>query len=266
MNFKKTYILFLTLFVVYFTYTFYQNFKNFIPNKESIKSTFEIKNSICNAKNINKKEIVKIIEETLDENPQIIINALEGHVNKQQNTYNAKLQQKVINYKSQLLNNNKDPKHGNINAKNIFIIFYDYNCIYCKKMSKVLKQIIDNKLDIYFIFKELPILGNDSFNSSKISLELYKIAPNKFLDFHFALMEDYKNISLEQKIKNICALLNIDASYLYKEAFKTLTEYTIQQNFDIAKGIGFKSTPTIIINDQLIPGTINYNQIVKIIT
>ena len=33
---------------------------------------------------------------------------------------------------------------------------------------------------------------------------------------------------------------------------------------EIAKGIGFRSTPTIIINDQLIPGFIGYDQVTSI--
>ena len=39
----------------------------------------------------------------------------------------------------------------------------------------------------------------------------------------------------------------------------------IDKNLEIAKGIGFRSTPTIIVNEQLIPGYVNYDKLMSII-
>jgi hypothetical protein len=131
-------------------------------------------------------------------------------------------------------------------------------------MSEVLKQIVDNKQDVYIVFKELPILGANSLKASKLALAVYKIAPEKFLDFHFALMEDSSNNSLDQKVKSICKTLKIDTSQLYKQIDDTSIQSALDQNLQIAKGIGFRSTPTVIINDQLIPGFINYDRVMSI--
>ena len=39
----------------------------------------------------------------------------------------------------------------------------------------------------------------------------------------------------------------------------------IDKNLEIAKGIGFRSTPTVIVNEQLIPGYVNYDKLMSII-
>ena len=266
MKSKNIFILLLILLIVYIGYSFYRNSKPISMNTANIKSAVSLHNTANKTQAVTKNEIGKIIKKELNENPEIIINALESHVNKQQNAHNVKLQQKVLDYKKQLINNNGDPKFGNVNAKNVFITFYDYNCGYCKKMSEVIKKMIDNKSDMYIVFKELPILGNDSIKASKIALAVSNIAPSKFIDFHFALMEDYSNKPLEHKVKNICKSLNIDINILYKQADDTTVQSTIDQNFEIARVIGFRSTPTVIINDHLVPGFIDYDHFLRIIS
>ena len=70
---------------------------------------------------------------------------LESHVNKQQNAHKQKIQQVIIDHKDQLLNNKNDPKYGDLRSKNTIVAFYDYNCGYCKKMSDVIKRVIESK-------------------------------------------------------------------------------------------------------------------------
>jgi len=201
----------------------------------------------------------------LKDNPEIVISAIESHVSKQQDAHNKKVQQSVVDFKEQLLNDVNDPKYGTPNAKNSIVTFYDYNCGYCKKMSEVIKQIVDGKQDVYIVFKELPILGADSLKASKLAIAVYKIAPAKYLDFHFALMDDSSDSSIDQKVQNICKTLGIDNAKLYKEIEDPSVQSVIDKNLEIAKGIGFRSTPTVIVNEQLIPGYVNYDKLMSII-
>ena len=268
MKTKNIFILLLILLMAFLGYYFYKNSKNGQKEQEVDQPTAMSKDpqkEVKDSEPMTKKEVKGIIEEELNENPDIIINALESHVNKQQNAHKQKVQQIIIDHKDQLLNNKDDPKYGNPRSKNTIVTFYDYNCGYCKKMSDVIKQVIDSKEDVYIVFKELPILGEQSMKASMLALAVNKIYPDKFLDFHIALMEDTSNLSLNQKATNICKTLNIDSNKLFKQADDPSIKSIIDQNFDIAKVIGFKSTPTLIVNDELIPGYVNYNQLISIL-
>lgn len=255
------------LVLAYLAYSFYKKTKTPLIKQDNLKTAMINKNSkptADNSKNITKDEIKDIIKEEIKDNPEIVISAIESYLNKQQNTHNKKMQQSVIDFKDQLLNNRNDPKYGNPNAKNSIVTFYDYNCGYCKKMSEVIKQIVDNKQDVYIVFKELPILNADSLKASKLALGVYQIAPEKYLNFHFKLMNDNTNASLNQKVKAICQTLNIDSVLLYKKIEDPTIQFILDQNLEIAKGIGFRSTPTVIINNKLIPDFINYDKIMNL--
>ncbi len=267
MKSKNTFALLIILVIAFLGYSFYKNSKTPSATQENSKTATidkSSKNTANDPKTVTKAEVKDIIKEEIKDNPDIVISAIESHMSKQQTARDKKIQQMVVDFKDQLLNDKNDPTYGNSNAKNSIVSFYDYNCGYCKKMSEVIKQIVDNKQDAYIVFKELPILGTDSLKASKLALGVYKIAPGKFLDFHFALMENNSNSSLDQKVKSICKTLKIDTAQLYKQIDDPSIQSALDQNLEIAKGIGFRSTPTIIINDQLIPGYIGYDQVTSI--
>ena len=109
---------------------------------------------------------------------------------------------------------------------------------------------------MYIVFKELPILGSN-LQTSMLALVVNKMYPDKFLEFHFALMDDTSNLSLNQKVANICKTLNIDSSKLFQQIQNNQSiKGIIDENFDAAKLIGFRSTPTLIVNDELVPGAL----------
>jgi len=268
MKSKNIFVLLIVLVIASLGYFFYKSSKTH-PTVPDDSKTAVIDNSSKNvaddSETITKSAVKDIIKEELKDNPEIVISAIESHVSKQQDAHNKKVQQLVVDFKEQLLNDPNDPKYGSPNAKNSIVTFYDYNCGYCKKMSEVIKQVVDGKQDVYIVFKELPILGADSLKASKLAIAVYRIAPAKYLDFHFALMDDSNDSSLDQKVQNICKTLGIDSARLYKEIEVPSIQSVIDKNLEIAKGIGFRSTPTVIVNEQLIPGFIDYDKLMSII-
>jgi protein-disulfide isomerase len=268
MKSKNIFVLLIILVIAYLGYSFYKSSKTHPTAPEDSKTAVIDKSSKSvtdNSETITKSKVKDIIKEELKDNPEIVISAIESHVSKQQDAHDKKVQQLVVDFKEQLLNDKNDPKYGSPNAKNSIVTFYDYNCGYCKKMSEVIKQIVNDKQDVYIVFKELPILGADSLKASKLAIAVYKTAPTKYLDFHFALMEDSSDNSLDQKVQNICKTLNIDSTGLYKEIEDISIQSILDKNLEIARGIGFRSTPTIIVNEQLIPGFVSYDKLMRII-
>ena len=225
--------------------------------KTSAAATPEHKDT---AQAITKDDVAEIVRNEIVNNPDIVVKALKDHANNQQKLEEAKVEEAIVSNKDALLNNINDPKYGQASAKNKIVHYYDYNCSYCQKMSKVIKQLIDEKLDMYIVFKELPALGSASAQASKAALAVNKLYPKKYLDFHFALMESSSNENIDQKIKSVAKALNINEAKLYKKMDDKQIELMLQENFKLASAIGIRGVPDIIINDKFYPGAISYEQ------
>ena len=70
---------------------------------------------------------------------------------------------------------------GNANGKEIIVEFFDYNCSYCKKAHQDLIRISKNFPQVKIIYKNLPILSDQSKKLAEISLIIAKKKTIKIL-------------------------------------------------------------------------------------
>lgn len=113
---------------------------------------------------------------------------------------------------------------GNPEAPNRIIVFTDPHCPYCVKLHEVMKTAVANRSDLLFLIKLMPIK-----QSSKAIAESIVCSQ-----------------SLEQ----------LEAAFAKQEIPVTRCENKIiEQNLAIAKALGIRSTPTLILpNGQIAPG------------
>jgi len=209
---------------------------------------------------VTKQDVANIVKSEINKNPELVVQALKDHADNQQKIAEANVLQAIQINKDALINDSNDHKYGEATAKNVVIQFYDYSCGHCRNMSAVVEKLIDEKTNMYLVFKELPALGDSSIQASKAALAVNKLYPKKFLDFHFALMNDNSTTGMDQKIKNIAKTLKINEGKLYKEMSDPAIDAILQDNFKLAGKIGIRGVPDIIINDKLYPGAISYEQ------
>ena len=93
------------------------------------------------------------------DNPEVILESLE---NKEKNN-----DLKSLLYKKTTLYS------GDASSQNIIIEFLDYNCSYCKLLHKNIIKLIKEK-NVKVIYKNFPILSNDSIDFAKIAIILSK--------------------------------------------------------------------------------------------
>lgn len=218
-----------------------------------------------NAESITKEDVKEIVRNEINNDPEIVVKAIETHMKNQQQQEYEKSQKFIQDNKNAIISDNNDPVYGKPTAKNIIVDYYDYNCIHCKKMSHVIKKLVDEKQDVQIIFKELPILGMPSTKASTAALAVNKIAPSKYLDFHFALIEDDSTDSIDLKIKKVAKLVGISVEQLYKEMDNPEIKTILKNNLKLASNIGIRGIPALIINGQLYPSSMTYEQIISII-
>jgi protein-disulfide isomerase len=199
--------------------------------------------------------IDKRIEKILMDRPEIIINAIEEFQKREAQKSVDQAKNKIAeNYKA-MTNLENTPYIGNKNSQNILIEFSDYMCGYCKMFSKITKEIHEQNKDILIIFKETPILGENSKEAAKFAIAVNRLNSKKYMDFHSKLMEG--NIRSKEELMATVKSIGMDEKSVDAEAQSAAVEKIIADNLELAQKIGLRGTPTFIFNGELVNQTLS---------
>ena len=166
------------------------------------------------AHKVNKNEINSIIESFIQNNPEVIENALK----KIKSIRNYEKIQKNLAYLSKIPN----PRLSRKNSDVIIYEFFDYNCGYCKLVMQSLFNVYrrDNRVEIVFV--EFPILSKDSLTASLTALASRN--QNKYFELHSSLMK-HKGKLDENIVLSFAKELNIDIEKLKNTLLIKVYEY-----------------------------------------
>lgn len=202
------------------------------------------------SKSLTKAEVEKIVGDYIMGNPQQILNSVDNY---QRKALTERQTAGLEQHRQKLINDVYSPETGNADGDVIVVEFYDYNCGYCKKVFPTVSELLEKDKKVRFIFKEFPILGPSSELASKWALAAHK--QKKFYEFHKALMSNRVPIELpllEKLAKD--AGLNVDQAKKDADSPEILQQ--IENNRALAAGLGLGGTPAFVIGDELVPGMI----------
>ena len=156
-----------------------------------------------------------------------------------------------------------DPKiafvTGPANAKQTFVEFYDYDCPFCRASLPAIKKFYEaNKDKVRFSLIEYPIEqlhGPSAVFASKASLAARR-QPDKYMDFHFALLAEEGAIT-EQMIYANAAKVGMDVAKLKADIQDPEIQKALDASIALARKTGIDGTPTFIINGKLRPGMLD---------
>lgn len=134
---------------------------------------------------------------------------------------------------------------GNANGDVTLVEFFDYNCGYCRASLPVIRQLIAADPQLRVVFRELPILAEESRDAARASLAA--AAQNKFPAFHEALYAAGP-VSTET-IAATARRTGVDASRLPTDA-----DTEIAANLALAAKLGITGTPTWVVGDRVLSG------------
>ena len=223
-------------FILFFIYTLYANF--------SISQSFEEK-----------------IERYLLNNPEIILKSLKNYeekIEKQQ------LKDDVKKIKSNLdsLNDISNGMYaGNKNSQKVIIKFFDFNCSYCKKAYPDMEKIV-RKADIKVIYKNFPILSENSVYLAKVAILIAEQGVQKFNKFYKFINETKGRIS-EEKLMKIVNELKINLDDLKNEDINQRIEKKLKKDIDLANKLGLRGTPAFVVGEEIIFGYISSDELMK---
>lgn len=210
---------------------------------------------------VNREEVEKIVADYIAKNPEAIISSVE-------NMQRQKVEADMNNAKDSIMKNRdaleKDPASpvlGNPDGDVTVVEFFDYHCGFCKRVQPSVSKLIEEDKNVRLVMKEFPILSPVSEQAARAALAVHNLQPDKYLAFHTALMQG--KITDKDSILAIATSLGLDSAKVEEEMEKNSISEAIQKNHELAGKIGVRGTPAFVIGETLVPGALNYDQLVE---
>jgi len=150
------------------------------------------------------------------------------------------------------------PTAGNKDSKVVVVEFFDYAYGYCRKMEDDVKQLIADGT-VKYVFRDLPVLGDNSLRAARAALAVHFIDSNKYLDFYDAALS-YNGSLSDDAIYEIVKNIGIDSSNFDDSLSKNAGEIDvmIRKSSELANNLGINGIPVTVIGDNLFVGATGY--------
>lgn len=208
------------------------------------------------------KSIERIVREYLLRNPEVIRDAMQEMQARDARAKAELASKRLSEMSSEIYSDSDSPVAGNPRGDVSVVVFFDYNCGYCKSSLPQLQALSTNDPNVRVIFKEFPILGAASFNAAKAALAAGR--QGKYVEFHNAILAS-ENID-DEAIGQISKTLRLDLARFQKDIADPKLAEQLERNSLLAGSLGINGTPAYIVGDQIIPGAIDSASLTNLIT
>ena len=206
-----------------------------------------------------KEEIGKIVREYLLAHPEVMVEVQQALEKKQAEERAVQAKAAVKENAASIFNASTDIALGNPEGKTTVVEFFDYNCGYCKRAVADMDAIIESNPDVRFVLKEFPILGQDSVDAHKVSYAFKLIAPEKYGDFHRALMTGEH--ADEARAIEVAKSLGVTEDALRAKIAEAPHDDSVREAYRLASKLGITGTPSYILGDEAVFGAVGETEL-----
>lgn len=209
--------------------------------------------SAAPATDLDRKAIEKIVRDYLLSNPEVLLEAQNALEQKQREQQQIAQKQVIQEAGDAIFNSQYDGVAGNPDGKITVVEFFDYNCGFCKRALSDMEAIVKENDDVRFVLKEFPILGEDSHDAHVVSMAVRAIAPEKYEEFHTALLGNNGRANGDVAMKTALDL-GIDETALRAEMENPEIPEIFAGTYDLANQLSVTGTPAYVIGGELLFG------------
>lgn len=193
-----------------------------------------------------EEDIRNLVRAYLLDHPEVIVEAVNIYSERQRMASEERARLGAVQNIEYLL----DPETSYIAGKNpekakvAVIELYDYHCGYCKRAAGFMKELADSDADVKIVFRELPILRQESGYAAEMSLAARD--QGKFLDFHFAML-NASGVLTKERVQKIAREQGLDVKKLEATIEEKNIVEMIANNHALADALGVDYTPAFIV-------------------
>ena len=214
------------------------------------------------ADGISEARVKELVAETLRENPELVLEALQTLDARQAEAQAAAAAAVLTNERASLERDPNAPLLGNPDGDVTVVEFFDYNCPYCKRVMPEVDALMAEDGNIRLVLREWPILSEGSAIAARAALA--SRVQGKYVEMHNALMSARGKLEAETVFR-IAAEIGLDIEKLKADMQAPEVEEHIATSMRLAETLGFNGTPSFVIGDQLIPGFVDKSQLAEVV-
>lgn len=207
-------------------------------------------------------EIEQIVRDYLLKNPELLLEVMEELERRQKAAAQNDSRQRIQQYQAALFEAPHDFVANPDGAVPV-VEFFDYQCGFCKRVLPSMVRLQSEGKNARVIFKELPILGEASVYASRAAFAAKK--QGKYVEMHNALMSVQGRLD-EATVHRLAGDLGLDNERLRQDMQDPAIQEAIDANLELARALGIRGTPTLVIGDTLVPGAIEYDAMAQLIS
>ncbi len=206
-----------------------------------------------------KDEIGQIVRDYLLTHPEVLVEVQQALEKKQAEERALQARAAVKENADEIFNAATDIALGNPNGKTTVVEFFDYNCGFCKRAVSDMDAIIKANPDVRFVLKEFPILGQDSVDAHRVSFAFKKIAPEKYGEFHRALLTGEH--ADEARAIEVAKSLGVSEADIRAAMDKHPQDDAVRDAYRLAGKLGISGTPSYILGDEALFGAVGESEL-----
>jgi protein-disulfide isomerase len=199
--------------------------------------------AVSSASDMQKKEFEKVIHDYIVNNPEVLLEASQALQQKQQQNVQQQAQAAIKEQAPQLFDA-KLAVLGNPNGNVTIVEFFDYQCIHCKNMAPVLKELMSKNNNLRIVYKEFPIFGKSSEFASKVAIAA--AMQGKYAQVHEALLKVNKKLT-DELVLSTAKSAGVDMNKLKADMKSKTVEDVLADNKKLAEKLRLMGTPAFIV-------------------
>lgn len=211
-----------------------------------------------------KAAMEALIRAYILEHPEVVVESLQRWQEEQKAESEERAKAALDAHRDRLENNPATPVAGNVDGDVTVVEFFDYRCGYCKRVFPAIQELIETDGNIRYVFKEFPILGPESVVASRAAQAVWFIDPERYLDFHAALMGARGGLN-EDRVLDIAAKVGLDRDKVKDAMEDPRVAEVLAANLELGRALGVNGTPAFVIGGELIPGAIDLDTMKELV-
>jgi protein-disulfide isomerase len=208
-----------------------------------------------------RAEIVAVLRDALKKDPSILREAIVAlQADEGERTHEAT--RAAIAHAQTRLVVAADPVAGDPNGDVTIVEFFDTRCPYCRKLEPVMDGFLAKDARVRLVYKDLPILGPASLLGSKALLAAQR--QDAYGKMREAVMKLPPDTTLPQ-LESAARALGLDWPRMARDMDDPLVQAQLDTNLELARELGIRGTPALLIGNDLVPGAVDLPELQKMV-
>jgi len=197
------------------------------------------------------RESPELVLEIIRDNPEVIAQAVSILQEREQSQQAQAAQAALATHREALFNPSHGPMLGNPDGDVAIVEFFDYNCGYCRRSSRIIHDLLEADDQVRVVLREWPILGEGSRFAARASLAAQQ--QGGYQAFHWALM-GLPGPATEANVISTAGALGLDVEKLRRDMAAPEVDAHLERSDELARALGFTGTPAFVVGNTLVPG------------